>query len=620
MKKVCTDVIPNNNLIFHFSVKNCFNEKCIFVYKTRHRERMKKMKTKLLCLLLAFAMLCMMLAGCAGKTEEPAEEVPAASESAPAEEPAPEEAPPAEEEAPVEEAPAEEAPVEEEPALEQVAYELPLFEETATISLWYPLRQDVVQAPEKASGGNKFWVAVQERLNIDVEFSEPGQTVGTEKYNLMVASGDMTDLIMETLCAQSNGSAYTGGYDLAIDDNIYIELTDLVEENCPNYWYWINASEGNRKAAYTDSGKLGAFLKINAEDMIQNQGIGINGDMFEATGLAMPETPSQWTEMYAALKDQGVKYPVEINTELSVLEGGLAGAMGASPSVAFLIDAASEEFVFGPTTDETRAYIELLADYYAKGYIDTNFISAAAVMSNAKFNSGETFTCRVMQQQLASYEANYGVNIMAAPALRAEEAPETGMQLIGQAEMALVGNAGVAVTTCCEDLDTALLFMDWFYSRDGAILSNWGIEGITFEFVDGEPLINDFYQERTDGVFNRGIYTASGDFGLVYPNCSITKAGEVEQAAMNGWTTKDWDGYKYFSLPAVSLTSQESEGISNAWADIETVVDSTFLSWVVGDSELTDDSWNELIATVESLGLADCQAAYEAAYQRYLEK
>lgn len=299
------------------------------------------MKTKLLCLLLALTMLCMMLAGCAGGTEEAAES-PAVSESAPAEEAAPE----GEEAA--EEVPAEEAPVEEVPALEQVDYELPLFEETATISLWYPLRQDVVQAPEKASGGNKFWVEVQERLNIDVEFSEPGQTVGTEKYNLMVASGDMTDLIMETLCTQSNGGAYTGGYDLAIDDNIYIELTDLVEENCPNYWYWINVSEGNRKAAYTDGGKIGAFLNINAEQTIQNQGVGINGDQFEATGLAMPETPSQWTEMYATLKDMGVKYPVEINTELSVLEGGLASAMGASPGIAFLLDAETNEFVLAP--------------------------------------------------------------------------------------------------------------------------------------------------------------------------------------------------------------------------------------------------------------------------------
>ena len=147
------------------------------------------MKRRLLCLLLALAVLCMMLAGCADQTEE----APAVSESVPAEDAAPvEEVPPAEE--PAEEISAEE-PVEEVLALEQVAYELPLFEETATISLWYPLRQDVVQAPEKASGGNKFWVEVQERLNIDVEFSEPGQTVGTEKYNLMVASGDMTDLI-----------------------------------------------------------------------------------------------------------------------------------------------------------------------------------------------------------------------------------------------------------------------------------------------------------------------------------------------------------------------------------------------------------------------------------------
>lgn len=507
-------------------------------------------------------------------------------------------------------------------------YELPLFEDAQTISLWYPLRQDNVQAPEKASGNQIFWKTMQEELNIKIDFVEPGQAVGTEKYNLMVASGDMTDLIMETLSLSNDGGAYIGGYDKAIDDGIYLDLTELMEEYCPNYSYWIHLTPENEKAAYTDTGRMGAFLRVSAEKTIPNQGLGCNTEMLEASGLDIPETISDWIEMFAVLKDDvGVDYPVAINSELAVLEGGLGTAMGAmaaqtgaQSATAFMIEIETDEFVFGPTTEHTRAYIELLADFYAKGYIDPDFISAASVMDNTSFNSGKTFTTRLLQQELAQYYETFGVNVTALPAVRADNAEAPGQGLI-YTEEALVANNGMAVSsTVGERLETALLVMDWFYSPDGAIMANYGIEGITFEYVDGEPLINEFYQQRTDGVFNRGIYTVSSDFGLVWPNCTITQATEEAQAAMEGWTNTEWDGYIYKALPALTLTTEESESISSKWADIDSVIDSTFLQWIVGESTLDDASWSNLIATVESLGIGDCQAAYEAAYERYQNK
>lgn len=582
---------------------------------------MKKSKLFLTSVLI-LALMLGMLAGCGGT--EASETASAVSEiaSVAASEPAPAPEAPEVEEAPsaAEPASAVEEPVVEEPALEQVEYELPLFEETATVSLWYPLRQDNVQAPEKESGGQFFWAQMQEELNLDVEFVEPGQATASEKYNLMVASGDMTDLIVETFSRSGDGGAYLGGYDKAIEDGIYLELTDLVEESCPNYWYWINKTPDNKRNAYTDSGKLGAFLNINGEKMITNQGPAVNTEMLEASGLEIPTTMDEWSEMFAVLKGQGVAYPCAINTELAILEGGGANAMGASTATSFLIDR-YDELVFGPTTPETREYIELLADYYSKGYIDPDFVSAATVMNNTNFNSGMTFVTRILQQEISQYYSVFGVNVTPVPFPKADEAPEMGMFLV-ETSTSLVSDAGVAVSTNCTDnLDTALLVMDWLYSPYGSTMANYGLLDVTYNInEDGEPMINDFYQERTNGIFNRGLYTCSGDIGLVWPNCSLTTAGEVEQAAMEGWTAKEWDGYLYSGLPAVALTAEESNEISSNWADIETLVDSTFLNWIVGAQELNDDTWNEFVDAIEEQGLEDCREAYTAAYERYLAK
>ena len=588
------------------------------------------MKKNVFALLLAAAMLIGMLAGCgstAASGTESASAAPAESAaSAPEEAQAPEEAPAAEEPAAQEPVSAEEPsalepePEPEEPALEQVEYELPLFEDGATVSLWYPLRQDIVQAPEKASGGHFFWKDMQERLNVQIQWVEPGQATASEKYNLMVASGDMTDLILETFCRSGDGGAYLGGYDKAIEDNIYLDLTDLVEEKCPNYWYWINLTEDNRRNAYTDSGAIGAFLTINGEKARSNQGIGVNKDLFEATGLPMPETMDEWSEMFAVLKDQGVQYPVSINSQLAIMDGSAAAAMGAVVDTSFILNR-DNELVFGPTTDETRAYLELAADYYSKGYIDPDFINAASFMDNSSFVSGITFVSRVMQQELAYYYDMWGVHVQAAPLPKADGAPETGMQLIQQ-NQALVNNVGMAVSTNCnQNLDTALKMMDWFYSPQGSVEANYGLIDVTYIInEEGDPEITPFYQERTDGIFNRGLYTVSGDFGLVWPNCSLTTAGELEQAAMDGWTPKEWDGYLYSNLPNIALTADESASISNDWADIDTIVDSQFISWVVGSEPLNDDTWETFKNNVANQGLDACQEAYTAAYERFMEK
>lgn len=582
---------------------------------------------RLLAFALILALMLTALVGCSTTadvvSEEPATEESAAPQTPEVETPAATEDESAPEAEPVEDVI--EEPIEPEetvPTLEQVEYDTPLFEETAEISIWYPLRQDNVQAPEKNSGAHVFWAEIQELLNVHITFTEPGQSVATEKYNLMCASGEMPDLMVETLCTSGSGGAYTGGYDKAIEDEVYLDISGLIEENCPNYWYWLNLTEANKRVAFTDTGKMGAFLTINGEQGLASQGIACNADMLAATGLDKPETPSDWKEMYAVLKDNGVYAPCDINSSLSILEGGYAASLGAIVDPAFCLDAETGEFVFGPTTDQTRQYIRDLADFYAAGYIDPDFVSQTNVMDKTNFHSGKTFTSRVRQNEMLTYAAQYGVNIEALPTVRAENGTESGNYLIGTPEMELVSNAGVAVSVnAADNLDAVLLFMDWFYSPLGSIMSNYGIEGITFDYVDGEPFINDFYEEKTNGVFNRGIYTVSGDIGLVWPNCTVTNASDIQQAAMDGWTEHKWDGYLYTSLPgSLTLTASESESISNKWTDIDTVIESTFLSWVVGDSELTDESWDQLCATVEGLGLADCQEVYEAAYARYLAK
>ena len=60
------------------------------------------------------------------------------------------------------------------------------------------------------------------------EFIHPPAGEEASNFNLMVASGDLPDLIEYSFLA------YKGGPEKAIEDNVILDITDLMQEKAPN--------------------------------------------------------------------------------------------------------------------------------------------------------------------------------------------------------------------------------------------------------------------------------------------------------------------------------------------------------------------------------------------------
>lgn len=578
-----------------------------------------------LVLLMAAALLLSVMACEATTKEQPASEE---SASSPAEEAtAPKEvenAPKDEASAPVEDTPEEEPPLEDE-VLEEagpINYELPLFDETQPISIWYPKREGRTNLPAKADGAFPFWNRLAENLNVEIDFTEVGQTVALEKYNLMIAAEEMTDLIFEGLCSQGPGAGcpYSGGYEKAVEDEIYIDLAPYVEEYAPNYYRWVNIDAETTASVYTENGYLPTFALFLSEPRATNMGLVVNADYLDATGLEMPETVSQWGQVFAAMKNNGVAYPCYVDSSASAFQGTIMAALGASLTTEFVVDNATGQLVFAPSTDESREYIEIMADWYSKGYINPDFMNSKS-NDYTDFNNGLMATGITMGGELDTYQEKYGVRVYACPVVRGEEL-EAGQVKIGSIiSQYLDTQTSFAVSTNCENIEAVMKFMDWFYSEEGSLICNYGwIEGETYDMVDGKPVPNDFFFESSEyTVAQKTLYTTGEDFGLVNPNVSLQSASETQLKACAGWTSDaEFTDYVYLSLPrGVSLTAEESEQVTNKWTDIDTLVTSQTLSWIVGRSELTDESWEKFISDIQDLGLEECRTVYQAALDRY---
>lgn len=575
---------------------------------------------RIIPLLLALTMLLSLLAGCGRDAESTPVSASAPTETTPDQtlSPAQPEMQPSEIEASVEDA----AEPEENP-YEKVSYDLPLFEETPEFSVFYPARNaNLAAMPSHDSEEFPFWARVQENLNVELTFREPNQDVCAEQCNLMLASGDYTDLIFEGM-VNSTGSAYSGGYDKAIEEDIYVNLMDYMEY-APNYAYYVLGNADNRRVVVTEEGNIGAFMKIISEQQKAVIGPCIHSDYLEESGLDMPTTIPEWMELFEVMHQNGVKYPCDTNSSGQIQGGDFEDAMGACVNTEFLIDAESGDLVFGPTTAETREYVELFIQCRENGWIDPDWISFNG-MENPLFVDGSIATCDQIYMRLPTIHEYLGFEITPCPVVH-REGYEAGQLAIGELAYPLASaGGGIAITTACANIEGAMTMIDWMYSDEGADIINYGwVEGETYVVENGQKVVNSFYDETNEdyGCGNKSLYTNDRDFGYTYPNLTYAVAVDSQKNAVDGWTVDTSNAAAiYLRLPdAVRLNADESSELNTLISDLGTYVQTTMLGWMNGTVPFDDSEWETFCATCDEMSLADIRAGYEAAYERYLSK
>ena len=577
------------------------------------------MKKRLLALWLALAMLTAVLAGCGGEPPKTGGETPAESVSAQAE---------PEQETVPEEPPAPEASSPEASAADEILadampedYTLPINEEAVAITVFYPMRSGT--HPSKTDEKAVFWRRVQENLGYDITWTEPYQSTASEQFNLVIAAGDFPNIVFESLIAMS-GSAYTGGYDVAVDEDVYLDLTPYLEEYAPHYNHLLK-NPGIYNDIVTEEGRIVPFATINSEPAKTGMGPVINREYWEATGLELPRTVEELHEVAVAMKENGVEKPLAVSAEGDIAEGLVSQALGAAFAGNPIIDNATGELILDVTTDETRSYIELFRDWYAEGLLDRDFASISE-MDFTPFNNGSVGTSSGMGFMLDSYYDFYGVYQQPLPVLHGEGLQD-GQVLMKSWPASLVNAMpGIALTTSCESddvIEACMRLCDFFYSDAGYLVCNYGWEeGETYEIVDGKPVPNDFFNERDPelDVANKSLYTSDSDFGYVYPNFNFDIGSETMMEAAELWTVPDdQPDALYTSLPEnMKLNADETAKVATHLTDLQTYVESTVLLWMTGQNELNDAAWDDFVAKCESMNLAEILEVYTGAYERYI--
>ena len=249
---------------------------------------------KTLSMLLVLALVVALFAAC-GSTAAPASDAgsaagsAAASAEAPADEggeaAAPAAEPAAEAGSAVEDSAVEEAPEEEQlagdpmEAMKEEFISYPL-EEGGTISMWY-YTPPYVQFVDSNANFNAL-KAAEEATGVKLDFIEVGSASASEQFNLMVAGGDMTDLIPVI-------EYYSSGVTKAYEEDVIMDIEPYVEEYMPNFAAVREClSEKTQKQLMTD-GALLAFYQVNDGSFAANGQV-TRGDWLDELGISFDST------------------------------------------------------------------------------------------------------------------------------------------------------------------------------------------------------------------------------------------------------------------------------------------------------------------------------------------
>ena len=486
--------------------------------------------------------------------------------------------------------------------------------ETKTLSYW----------TELASGASSLqslnevtmFQELEKRTGIHIDFIHPPIGQAEEQFSLMVASREFPDMI------SYNWINYPGGPDKAIDANVIVSLNDLIDGNAPNFKSWA-AKEEYARDLKTDSGKYFGFPAINTGDYRIFGGPCLRGDWLKELGLAIPETIDEWDTVLRAFKEKkGASAP--LTGDIGMFNWMDVWNSGFDVGIRLYVEDGTVKY--GPAEPGFKAFLTKFHEWYADGILDMDYPTNNGALLTEKLTNGESGAaiCYIggsigaYMTMMKDKDPNY--EMVAAPHPTAQKGtPPRFMTAEYDVEKPFL-----AVTTACADTATAVKWIDNFYSEEGRMLVNFGVEGDTYNMVDGKPVYTDKILHSPEGysiaeAMCRNFQASYPTTGLKQDENYLNQYYQYPQQtdALNLWAANVQSG-KTTQFPRVTPTLDESEEVATLGTEISTYVDEMVLKFVQGTEPLSN--YDVFLENLQKLNLNRYLELQQAAYDRYLQR
>lgn len=179
---------------------------------------------------------------------------------------------------------------------------------------------------------------------------------------------------------------------------------------------------------------------------------------------------------------------------------------------------------------------------------------------------------------------------------------------------------GVAVITTANKYPEATMrWLDYFYSEEGTVLCRLGIEGESYEVVDGKYQLLDNIKNNPDGLT---LDQALGQWAI-FPGGYLPQyiTNEVDQSAAQLPETKAANDVvrdyvvPFETVPRVKFTEEESIKLGTYAQDIVNYATENVVKFITGEKSLSE--WDAYVAELNNIPVEDYIKINQDAYDRW---
>lgn len=445
-----------------------------------------------------------------------------------------------------------------------------------------------------------------EDANLAFELIEVTNAEVKEKGNLLMASGEYPDMLLK-----GNLSCDT----LGMEEGILIPLEDLIREHAPNLTAVLDErGEAAWKELQAADGHIYSMPRITNPAIKDSGVLWINKRWLDNLGLQEPHSFEELYKVLKAFKEQDANGNGDPNDEIPLtwydkgIQNFLYWSEYANICNVYIAEMDGQH-VFFPATEEYRdQFLAYYAKCYEEGLLDPLCFTQTLDQMKATGASGDV----------------YGVfNMSRAAAVTGNDnerwADYVALELTDCVLPLTSGLAknGLAITDKCENPEVLVAWADYFYSEEGSIVSQIGIEGVNH--IVHEDGTWSYINLDTMPQASFAIHGACPAPTLV-GDVSLREKADPMTPTLYASIAKEelYDAYGEV-VPFVIYTEEENKRIGDIQADVKSLV-TTYRAEVITGIKSLDDTWDEYCATLESMGAKEYEKIYQEAFARTYQK
>lgn len=468
---------------------------------------------------------------------------------------------------------------------------------------------------------------LEEKHGINIEWQVYYNSDWAEQKSLLLASGDLPDAFMGSICLNAS--------DVAQNKSSFLELTDLInEENMPNLTKAFN-EDSELKAVCTDrDGKIYSLpKKLPLRPEVCGNSLYINKEWLDNLGLEVPTTYQELEMVLEKFVTEDADKDGDPNNEIGFSNSASTGLLSGdlrtilSPFGTMVSRAdnymglnKNGEAVFMPVQENYKEAVVWMHELWEKGILDPEYFTQDSSMFTSKKQAEGGSKVGLIHGWTADAEA--GINASQFTLLEALEGYDGNHYVENASNFLDISDRELLITKKCENPEKLLAWADDFYDNLASLQTFYGSvsDGCVTDNGDGTYDVKS--PEDGSSLDTSAWSNSLRDFGPKYMTPDFYDKINIPEDQGDGIKLKEDEingqyvtDDKNVGFPMVQYTDEELNKITTLGTDIYKYCEAQYAHWVVDGG--IEKEWDGYLKQLDAMGVQELIKIQENAYAAY---